>query len=93
MVAALGIVRLVSAVLIVGGIALLALTIWFWRTSRPEPTALAPLEIMSERAYRKSKGVDRQFLLHQVRPSRLAEHEAEATSRRRQKQTDATEAN
>ena len=48
---------------------------------------------MSERAYRKSKGVDRQFLLHQVRPSRLAEHEAEATSRRRQKQTDATEAN
>ena len=93
MVGALGIVRLVSAVLIVGGIALLALTIWFWRTSRPEPTALAPLEIMSERAYRKSKGVDRQFLLHQVRPARLAEREADTTSRRAQKQTDAAEAN
>lgn len=93
MVAALGIVRLVSAVLIVGGVALLALTIWFWRTSRPEPTALAPLEIMSERTYRKSKGVDRQFLLQQVRPARLAEHEAEKMARRSQKQTDAADAN
>jgi hypothetical protein len=93
MVAALGIVRLVSAVLMIGGIALLALTIWFWRTSRPEPTALAPLEIMSERAYRKSKGVDRQFLLHQVRPSKIAEQEVEKASRRRQKQTDEAEAN
>lgn len=92
MVAALGIVRLVSAVLIVGGVALLVLTIWFWRTSRPEPTALAPLEVMSERAYRKSKGVDRQFLLQQVRPARLAEQES-AASGRRQKQTDAADAN
>lgn len=81
-VAALGIVRFVSVVLIVGGVALLVLTIWFWRTSRPEPTALAPLEIMSERAYRKSKGVDRQFLLQQVRPVRLEP----------QKRTETTEA-
>lgn len=92
MVAALVIVRLVSAVLIVGGIALLVLTVWFWRTSRPEPTALAPLEIMSERAYRRSKGVDRQFLLQQVRPARLAEQEAQASARR-QKRTETAEAN
>jgi hypothetical protein len=93
MVAALGIVRLVSAVLIVGGIGLLVLTIWFWRTSRPEPTALAPLEIMSERAFRKSKGVDRQFLLHQVRPAKLAEQSVEKFSRRGQKRTDEVDAN
>jgi hypothetical protein len=48
---------------------------------------------MSERAYRKSKGVDRQFLLHQVRPSKIAEQEVEKASRRRQKQTDEAEAN
>jgi hypothetical protein len=69
-VAEVGIVTLISVLLIVGGIALFGLTIWFWRTSRPEPPALARLEVMSERAYRKSKGVDRLFLL------KMAEQEA-----------------
>lgn len=73
MVATVGIVTVISAVLILGGIGLFGLTIWFWRTSRPEPEALAPLEIMSERAYMKSKGVDRAFLLNMVRPSSKAE--------------------
>lgn len=77
MLAALGIVRLISAILILGGIGLLALTIWFWRTSRPEPPALAPLEIMSERTYRKSTGVDRQFLLNRVRPQQKQTEPAE----------------
>ncbi len=69
MFATVGIVTVISAVLILGGIGLFGLTIWFWRTSRPEPEALAPLEIMSERAYLKSKGVDRAFLLNMVRPA------------------------
>jgi hypothetical protein len=73
MFATVGIVTVISAVLILGGIGLFGLTIWFWRTSRPEPEALAPLEIMSERAYMKSKGVDRAFLLNMVRPSSKAE--------------------
>ena len=68
--AEVGLVTLVSVLLIVGGIALFGLTIWFWKTSRPEPPALARLEVMSERAYRKSKGVDRLFLL------KMAEQEA-----------------
>ncbi len=68
--AEVGLVTLVSVLLIVGGIALFGLTIWFWKTSRPEPPALARLEVMSERAYRKSKGVDRLFLLQ------MAEREA-----------------
>jgi len=67
MFATVGVVTLISAVLILGGVSLFSLTIWFWRTSRPESTALAPLEIMSERAYKKSWGVDREFLLHRVR--------------------------
>ncbi len=70
MLAEVGLVTLVSVLLIVGGIALFGLTIWFWKTSRPEPPALARLEVMSERAYRKSKGVDRLFLLQ------MAEREA-----------------
>jgi hypothetical protein len=73
MFATVGIVTVISAVLILGGIGLFGLTIWFWRTSRPEPEALAPLEIMSERAYLKSKGVDRAFLLNMVRPSSTSE--------------------
>ena len=73
MFATVGIVTVISAVLILGGIGLFWLTIWFWRTSRPEPEALAPLEIMSERAYMKSKGVDRVFLLNMVRPTSTSE--------------------
>ena len=74
MLAEVGIVTLISVLLIVGGIALFGLTIWFWKTSRPEPPALARLEVMSERAYRKSKGVDRLFLL------KMAEREARESS-------------
>ncbi len=73
MFATVGIVTVISAVLILGGIGLFGLTIWFWRTSRPEPEALAPLEIMSERAYLKTKGVDRAFLLNMVRPTSTSE--------------------
>ena len=69
LIATVGIVTLISAVLIVGGLFLFWLTLWFWKNSRVEPEALAPLEIMSERAYSKSKGVDRAFLLNMVRPS------------------------
>lgn len=74
MLAEVGIVTLISVLLIVGGVALFGLTIWFWKTSRPEPPALARLEVMSERAYRKSKGVDRLFLL------KMAEREARESS-------------
>ncbi|MEY5152163.1 MAG: hypothetical protein RLZZ551_712 [Actinomycetota bacterium] len=73
MFATVGIVTVISAVLILGGLGLFGLTIWFWRTSRPEPEALAPLEMMSERAYLKSKGIDRAFLLNMVRPAKEAE--------------------
>jgi hypothetical protein len=66
-IAEVGIVTIISVLLIAGGLALFGLTVWFWKTSRPEPRALARLEIMSERAYRKSSGVDRQFLLEMAK--------------------------
>jgi len=72
--AEVGIVTIISVLLIIGGVALFGLTVWFWKTSRPEPPALARLEVMSERAYRKSSGVDRQFLLQ------MAEREARESS-------------
>lgn len=72
--AEVGIVTVISVLLIIGGVALFGLTLWFWKTSRPEPPALARLEVMSERAYRKSSGVDRQFLLQ------MAEREARESS-------------
>lgn len=74
MFAEVGIVTFISILLIIGGLALFGLTVWFWMTSRPEPRALARLEVMSERAYRKSKGVDRLFLL------KMAEQEAMESS-------------
>lgn len=74
MIATVGIVTIISYLLIAGGIALIGLTVWFWKNSRPEPRALARLEVMSERAYRKSKGVDRLFLL------KMAEREAMESS-------------
>lgn len=61
--ATVGAVTIIAVLLILGGLGLFGLTVWFWRTSRPEPPALARLEVMSERAWRKSKGVDREFLL------------------------------
>lgn len=74
MIATVGIVTIISYLLIAGGLALIGLTAWFWKNSRPEPRALARLEVMSERAYRKSTGVDRLFLL------KMAEREAMESS-------------
>lgn len=50
------------------GVALLALTIWWWRNTRPEPPALGPLEVMSERRWAKSRDTDRSRLIDGHRP-------------------------
>lgn len=47
------IVRFSVIGLVVVGVALLAVTAWFWRATRPEPAALAPLEEMGRRRYRR----------------------------------------
>ncbi len=50
------------------GLALLVITVWFWRSTRPEPELLAPLEIMGDRKFRRLDVNGQQDLLDSVRP-------------------------
>lgn len=50
------------------GIALLIITVWFWRSTRPDPALLAPLEVMGERKFRSLDEFAQQDLLNSVRP-------------------------
>lgn len=45
------------------GLAMLIATVWWWRSTRPEHPALAPLEVMSERRWAKADGESRQSLI------------------------------
>jgi hypothetical protein len=59
--------------LIAGGLALLgalliAITVWFWRSTRPDPRALAPLEEMGHRRWRRRDQIERRHRLDDVRP-------------------------
>ena len=56
------------------GIAVLVVTVWFWRSTRPEPEALATLEAMSRRRFRRAVDEDSQRrILEAVRPVANAE--------------------
>ncbi len=50
------------------GIALIAITVWFWRNTRHDPELLAPLEVMGEKAFVKLDGKARQQILDAARP-------------------------
>lgn len=60
-------VALVALSLIVLGLGLSVLTWWFWRTARPEPVSLAPLEIMSGRRYARASEEKRKHLIDSTR--------------------------
>jgi hypothetical protein len=53
--------------LLVLAVGLAALTSWFWITGRPEPEALAPLEIMSQAEFVNSDEETRKQMLNSVR--------------------------
>ncbi len=55
----------ISLLLLAAG--LTALTVWFWITARPEPEALAPLEIMSQADFAQSDDETRKQMLNSVR--------------------------
>ncbi|MEY3423806.1 MAG: hypothetical protein ACO3FJ_05580 [Ilumatobacteraceae bacterium] len=55
----------ISLLLLAAG--LTALTVWFWITARPEPEALAPLEIMSQAEFAQSDEETRKQMLNSVR--------------------------
>ena len=48
-------------------VGLAVLTIWFWISARPEPEALAPLEIMSQAEFAQSDEESRKQMLNSVR--------------------------
>ena len=63
--------------LVVVGVALLVGTILWWRRGRQEHPALAPLEVMSRRSWRKAPESDRRRRLDQVRVNGSAAAPAE----------------
>ncbi len=58
------------AILLVVGVGLLIFSYWYWRSTRPEPEALAPLELLGTRKVRKVSPEERRAALDQVRPVR-----------------------
>lgn len=54
--------------LIVLGLALLFVTLGFWRGAVEDPEVLAPLEVMADRSFARADETKRLALLNQVRP-------------------------
>lgn len=54
--------------LVLVGLVLLLLTVWWWRGTKPEPPALGPLEVMSDRKWSTTAESERRRLLEAHRP-------------------------
>jgi hypothetical protein len=61
-------VYIVTIVLVLIGVALVALAVWLFRATRPDPQLLAPLEQMERRGWRRLGPQDRRRALDEVRP-------------------------
>jgi|GEM_PF-2818986 len=57
----------IGLLLVAAGLALVGLTLRFWSSARPESLALAPLEIMSDRRYKKATENERSAMVDSVR--------------------------
>lgn len=62
------VVLAVTVALVVLGSALLVVTAWFWRSTRPDPDALGPLVVMSERRFATLGPIERRRTLDGARP-------------------------
>lgn len=58
----------VTLVLVALGITLMAVTVWFWRLTRPDPEALAPLSVMSDRGFFRRGPIEQRRALDAARP-------------------------
>lgn len=58
----------IVALLIALGVALLLIAVWVYRTTRPDPELLAPLEAMGERKWRRGDPVWQRRRLDELRP-------------------------
>ena len=61
-------IKTVGAVLVLFGIGLAVFTYYYWKSARPEPEALAPLEVMSAKRFAAADPLNQQRLLDEVRP-------------------------
>jgi hypothetical protein len=62
-------VYLLAMGLVVLGVVLIVVTVWFWRTSRHDPELLAPLEVMGSKRFRAVDAKAQQQLLDSARPA------------------------
>ena len=53
--------------MIIIGIGLAAVTLWFWSAARPDPEVLASLEIMGDREFVKASEKEKARLLNAVK--------------------------
>src|SRR5262245_46744476 len=61
-------VYLLAGALALLGVALIVVTVWFWRTTRQDPEVLGPLEAMGTRRFRHMDDGAKQELLEKSRP-------------------------
>ncbi|MFZ9730815.1 MAG: hypothetical protein ACO3EQ_00655 [Ilumatobacteraceae bacterium] len=57
----------VGIALVVVGLVLSSVTIWFWRESRPDNPVLGPLEVMGEKAFKEADEATRKEMLRKAR--------------------------
>lgn len=57
----------VGIALVVVGIVLLAVTLWFWRESQPDNPVLGPLEVMGDKAFKEADEAARKEMLRKAR--------------------------
>ena len=62
-------VYLLAAGLAVLGVALVVVTVWFWRSTRHDPELLAPLEVMGGRRFKRLEGGVQREMLDRSRPA------------------------
>lgn len=61
-------ILLVVVGLVAMGVLLSGVTVWFWRSTRPDHPALAPLEVMGDRRFATRSAFEQRQLLDSVRP-------------------------
>jgi hypothetical protein len=66
------VVLMVTLFLVLAGMALTALAVWYWRSTIPDPESLGPLHSMSTRKYADLDIVEQRRALDSSRPSLVA---------------------
>ena len=64
-----------SLLVVAAGLA--SATVWFWKSARPEPDSLAPLEVMSQRDFAQADDAERKQMLNSVRAMPVIDRPAE----------------